>query len=866
MGNSNRKLVLLILIAACFDSGAARAADQVAYGPPPAWVREVAAPVSASGSSEAAVRLILQDFQLNFSREGAETYTHAMVRAQTPQGLATLGTVALPWKPDSDTLTVHHLHILRGDQVINVLSAGQTFTVLRRENNLEYAALDGVLTATLQPSGLQVGDIIDLAYTLKRVDPVLAGTVEQVLSGWEAVSLDHLRVRAQWPSSVSVRWKSSDALGTLKEARHGELTEVSLALDHLEPLAQPERAPLRFRRLRQLEFTEFKSWGQVASRLAPLYAKAATLASDSSFKAEIAKIKKHSEDPVVRAQDALILVQDQVRYVYLGMNDGGLVPASADTTWVRRFGDCKAKTALLLAALSELGIEAEPVAVHTMLGDGLDARLPMVAAFDHVLVRAQIAGQTYWLDGTRTGDRRLPALAVPAFQWGLPLTQEGSELVKIVPRPLDMPLSSTSIRIDATGGIYAPAQFHAEVLIGGDGGNVVRAQLGNLTATDRDRALHAFWSKEHDFVDATSVSATFDEQSGSERLTMDGVAHMDWSGHRYETDGLGVGYNADFKRQATTDHDAPFAVAFPSYSKTQETILLPHRGTPFTVEGKNVDRTVAGVEYHRHARLENGTFEAESTTRAIAAEFPYAEAEGAQKILREMSKDTLYVRVSSNYLNTYKDLDAAVGKKPESADEFVTRCNAFMDKGDYPSASADCDKAIALDPKDAMAFADRGMVNVWLRHYDLAQSDFTAALAINPRNAVVFRGRGVIEMMSRHYPEAIEAFTKSLELQPDSLFALLRRADTYSASGADDKALEDFTEAIKIEPSALMAYEEKATILIRQGKLPAANSVADELLAANPGSATAQAAAHRIRENAKEAQAAESLKARSSKP
>src|SRR5207245_7674926 len=41
---------------------------------------------------------------------------------------------------------------------------------------------------------------------------------------------------------------------------------------------------------------------------------------------------------------------------------GGLVPASAETTWSRRFGDCKAKTALLLAILHEFGIEAEPVA------------------------------------------------------------------------------------------------------------------------------------------------------------------------------------------------------------------------------------------------------------------------------------------------------------------------------------------------------------------------------------------------------------------------------------------------------------------------------------------------------------------------
>jgi tetratricopeptide (TPR) repeat protein len=794
--------------------------------------------------------MILQDYQLNFSREGVETYTHAMVRVQTPQGLASVGTLALPWKPDSDVLTVHYLHILRGDQVVDVLGGGQTFTVLRRENNLEYAALDGVLTATVQPSGLQVGDIIDLAYTIKRLDPVLAGTVEQVLGGWQDISLAHLRVRAQWPSSMPVRWKSTDALGAPKEARRGDMTEVSVVLDHLEPLTQPEGAPLRFRVLRQIEFSDFKSWAEVSARLAPLYEKASILAADSPLHAEIAKIKKQSENPITRAEGALALVQDQVRYVYLGMNDGALVPAGADVTWIRRFGDCKAKTALLMAVLKELDIQAEPVAVNTVLGDGLDANLPMVGAFNHVLVRAQIAGQTYWLDGSRTGDRHLAALVIPTYRWGLPLAREGTELVQIVAHPLDQPLSSTNIRIDATSGIYAPAPFHAEVLLGGDVGNVLRLQLANLSVSDLDRTLRIYWQKAYSFVDPTSVAATFDQQTGYERLTVDGVAHMDWGGNRYETDGLDVGYNADFKRQAAINHDAPYAVKFPTYSSVKETILLPYGETQFTVEGKDVDRVVAGIEYHRHARLEKGVFEAQSTGRSIVTEFPYSEADSAQKTLREMTKDTIYIRVASRYINTDKDLAAAQAKEPDSADAFVNRANMFLDRGKYQEAIKDCDRAIAIDPKDDIAWADRGMANVSLHHDDLAKKDFARASALNPRNAVIFRGGGLMALNAKHYAEAIDAFTKSLELQPENPFALLRRAEAYSSSGMDNKALEDYSEAIKLQPGVIPAYTAKAKILLCQGKKAEASALADALIASNPGNASAQSAARYIHDEA----------------
>ncbi|WP_404482684.1 transglutaminase domain-containing protein [Novosphingobium sp. BL-52-GroH] len=66
-------------------------------------------------------------------------------------------------------------------------------------------------------------------------------------------------------------------------------------------------------------------------------------------------------------------------------------PATAEETWQRRYGDCKGKTALLLALLRELGIEAQAVLANNSGNDnGLAERLPSPRMFDHVLVRARI--------------------------------------------------------------------------------------------------------------------------------------------------------------------------------------------------------------------------------------------------------------------------------------------------------------------------------------------------------------------------------------------------------------------------------------------------------------------------------------------
>lgn len=151
------------------------------------------------------------------------------------------------------------------------------------------------------------------------------------------------------------------------------------------------------------------------------------------MRAEIDAIAAKTQDPKQRAFEALRLVEDKTRYFFIGIGDGGYVPAPADQTWARKFGDCKGKTALLLAILKELKVDAEPALVSLGGGDGMNERLPSLAAFNHVIVRTVIDGKTYWLDGTRTGDRSgLDALKPPPHRWALPVRAAGSDLEQIV--------------------------------------------------------------------------------------------------------------------------------------------------------------------------------------------------------------------------------------------------------------------------------------------------------------------------------------------------------------------------------------------------------------------------------------------------
>lgn len=832
---------------ACAWTFNAHAADKPVIGDPvPAWVKP-AAPVALSAKAdEAAIRLLQFDEQVSLEPNRMTLYTSSVFRIQAPQGLSA-GNIALSWRPDTDTLTVHKLLIRRGDEVMDVLASGQTFTIVRREANLESAMLDGVLTATLQPEGLQVGDIVELVTTVTTSDPTLRGHVENVGGGmWNALPIDRARFRMQWPSAVPVRLRPIGALPPLKPVKAGGTTSIELSFDDIEPLNLPKGAPPRYQLGRLIEATDFASWADLGALLAPLYAKAATLPSEGPLLAELARIRALSPDPRVRAGAALALVQDRVRYVFLGMNDGGLVPADAETTWSRRFGDCKGKTALLLALLHALDIEAEPVAVNTVAGDGLDERLPMIGLFNHVLVRATINGRTYWLDGTRTGDKSLDSLTVQAFGWGLPLRPSGAALVRMMPPPLDEPGSAVDIRIDATAGLTVPAPTRVETVIRGDNALAINLSLSNLTPDARDRTLRESWKKEYDFIEIKSVSATFDPERGEQRLTMEGTATMDWSNGRYETTGSSLGYKADFSRHAGPDVDAPFSVAYPFYTRNTETILLPpgFEGKR-TGNSSTVDQTIAGVEYSRRASLTGNVFKVEASQRSVAPEFPASEAPAAQAALRALYDNALFLQKPPSYRPTTAERAQRIEEDSETPTLGLLALQ-LLGENKLDQALGMIERALEIAPKNATVLATRAHIYIEKGNLTAAKRDIAASAAIEPRNDMMFGARGMLAEKAGNWTEAAAFYSEVLKDFPSHISALARRATAFSKLGNRERALADAAAAIEQDPTRVDMYLLRANQFKNAGQTDESLAEAAAVTAANPENAFAHVTAARI--------------------
>ncbi|HEX6636982.1 MAG TPA: DUF3857 domain-containing protein [Steroidobacteraceae bacterium] len=835
----------------------ALAADAVAYGPEPSWLKPVSLPKDDGSQADAPTKVLLRTAYVRFASGSMETYIESYIRVQSPQGLQALGNITLPWKPDTDVLTVHHCKLLRGEKVIDLVAEGQRFEILRRENNLEYAALDGILTAVLQPNGMEVGDVLRLAFSVKRTSSLLP-VPEAFLAHFAPTPVAHFELFASWDRGAAMHWRPSQDVKGAKETRVGKEIQVHWTADGLEPLVQPTNVPTRFWREPYIEFTGYQNWNEVSRVLAPLYARASALAADSPLKAEARAIATASPDVEARLEAVLKLAQERVRYVFLGMGDGNYNPAPADLTWQRRFGDCKGKTALLIALLHELGIEAEPVAVSTTTGDALSARMPMIAAFDHVIVRAHAGSRTFWLDGAGSGSWHRDDMRTPNYSWGLPMTARGEPLLRMIAEPLSSPNLEISTSIDARQGLHTDAPFSVETRIRGGGGAVLHAQFSQLTQSQRDQMLRNHWKKEYDFVDIGTVESAFDADQGVMTLRMQGTARMDWGGYEYITDGLRAGAYADFSREAGINADAPFLNEHPIYRITRQTIQLPAVGR-FTTKGADYDETLAGVHYTRHSKIENRVFRGEVEVKSLAPEVTAREARDVEKRLNDMWKDRLDVH-AEGYTPTDADVAALRKRTYTGRADLVWRGNIFLDRGDYDDALADFDAAVKADAKSASALAHRGLAYYWKRERKAARADFEAALALDAENAVALRGFGVLLRSAGDQQGAVDKLTASLRSAPDNTFALSNRAYAYSMLGKDAEALADAARTISLRPDMNDMYDLRAWIYASEGEQEKSLGEVQAMLEANPDDANAYwYASHNYARLGKYAEAVESI-------
>ena len=184
------------------------AEPQPRVAPAPGWVTSGAIPSPDAKRAEAPFQFLIAIAQEKLGVDGLENYVEYAAMPQSTGGLQQLGTIQVPWNVERTELTFHKIDIRRGTTTIDLLK-GQEFIVLRRENNLEKATLDGIRTVVLPAQGLQVGDVLNVAFTYKTKPQSFAVRTEEI-QGWAtSVPVARFERRFLIPDGMQVRWKVS---------------------------------------------------------------------------------------------------------------------------------------------------------------------------------------------------------------------------------------------------------------------------------------------------------------------------------------------------------------------------------------------------------------------------------------------------------------------------------------------------------------------------------------------------------------------------------------------------------------------------------------------------------------------------------
>ncbi|HEY2346106.1 MAG TPA: DUF3857 domain-containing protein [Xanthomonadaceae bacterium] len=404
---------------------------------PPTWVEVASDPgnwtAPASDDGKGAIwRNWLWDVQIDRRQKRHVEYHDYMYQPITAAMLTNASKYQIGFLPDFETLTLHRVEVLRDGHWSNRLKP-EAITLARRESGFESDMATGEVTALLVLEDVRIGDVVRISYTIDGANPVLDGLdADDAVFGFQhPLQRERLRVLFDAGADVVVKRDPRIPAERIEDMAAGR--SVTVEQDDLKPISGEGDYPAWFVPAPRVVISQKHSWKDIDAWARGLYPAPKPLPDDlERLIGEWSKLP----DPETRTVRALEAVQDQVRYFGLEIGQNSHRPNEPADVWNKREGDCKDKARLLATILGRLGIAAEPALVASNGGNWALDQPPSAAPFDHVIVRAHVAGKTVWLDPTRGLQRGgLDEHAVSDFGYALPLVEGADALVPVARTP-----------------------------------------------------------------------------------------------------------------------------------------------------------------------------------------------------------------------------------------------------------------------------------------------------------------------------------------------------------------------------------------------------------------------------------------------
>jgi transglutaminase-like putative cysteine protease len=356
---------------------------------------EASEPAPPEGTN---VTVLDDEESYSFDASGRSLYTeYTVYKVLTQQGAEGWSSISVAWEPWHQERPLIRIRVITPDFVVHDLDL-KTLTDAPAQDEQSNIYSDRRVIRGPLPA-IAPGSVVEQEIIVRENTPYFsAGALGRYFLGRVSVPVHHSRFAIEAPSSIPLRYVA-ELLPELQAQKTESDGRVRIVFERgaIDPLETADSyLPRDVPAYPFITFSTGTSWQRVAEDYAAVVD---GQIKNGDVKTVVDKLTQGKQTRFETIQAISGYLDKQIRYTGVEFGDAAIVPHSPTETLVRKYGDCKDKSTLLVAMLRAAGIPAYIALLNAGGRMDVPAELPGMGLFDHAIV--YVPGTTdLWIDAT----------------------------------------------------------------------------------------------------------------------------------------------------------------------------------------------------------------------------------------------------------------------------------------------------------------------------------------------------------------------------------------------------------------------------------------------------------------------------------
>ena len=370
--------------------------------------KAIAAAAESVPPGEGDAVVLLEELHYVFDAEGRATTSSRLVfRVVDETAIDEWSTVQTEWAPWYQERPVIAARVVGKDGSVHTLDPKSVTESAARDESPDIFSDNRILRAPLP--GMAAGVVVEQVITYRDRNPLFdTGTTGRLVFG-RYVPVDRTRLVIDAPSTLAIAFvnKTDPAIEPARTESNGR-QQIVFEAGRLEAVEDLEwNLPYDESAMPYVAFSTGTSWQLVAQRYTEIVEK--QIGDPAAVEPFLRKAIGKTTDRREIVKKALAAIQKNIRYAGMEVGEGSIVPRTPKDVLALKYGDCKDKATLLVTMLRAAGIPAHVALLNAGTDLDIDASLPSLGRFNHVIVRVG-GDDPFWVDPT---DEFSPAGVLP---------------------------------------------------------------------------------------------------------------------------------------------------------------------------------------------------------------------------------------------------------------------------------------------------------------------------------------------------------------------------------------------------------------------------------------------------------------------